>query len=89
MSKIMRFTDEFKLNAVTQVIERGYVVSEVAEWLRISTKSLYTWKAQFAKPAPVHNAELDLAAKLKLVKKELARVMEERNILKKATVYFA
>ena len=60
MSKIMRFTDEFKLNAVTQVIERGYVVSEVAEWLRISTKSLYTWKAQFAKPAPVHNAELDL-----------------------------
>ena len=43
----------------------------------------------FSKPARVHNAELDLSAELKLVKKELARVMEERNILKKATVYFA
>ena len=89
MRKGLRSTDEFKLNAVMQVVERGYVVSEVAEWLWISTKSLYTWKAQFAKPARVHNAELDLAAELKLVKKELARVMEERNILKKATVYFA
>ena len=45
----------------------------------------------FSKPARVHNAELDLSAELKLVKKELARVTltEESNILKKATVYFA
>ncbi len=86
MSKGMRFTDEFKRDAVMQVVERGYAVSEVADRLGISTKSLYTWKAQFAKPARVRDAELDLAAELKLVKKELARVTEERNILKKATV---
>jgi len=89
MSKGMRFTDEFKQDAVAQVVERGYGVSEVADRLGISIKSLYTWKAQFAKPAQVRDAELDLAAELKLVKRELARVPEERNILKKATAYFA
>lgn len=89
MSKGMRFTDEFKQDAVAQVVERGYAVSEVAERLGISTTSLYTWKTQFAKPARVRDAELDLAAELKRVKKELTRVTEERNILKKATAYAA
>ena len=89
MNKGIRFTDEFKKDAVAQVVERGYAVSEVAERLGISTKSLYTWKAQFSKPAGVRDAELGLAAELKQVKKELARVTEERNILKKATAYFA
>ena len=49
MNKGIRFTDEFKQDAVAQIVERGYSVSEVAEWLGISTKSLYTWKSQFAK----------------------------------------
>ena len=47
MNKGIRFTDEFKRDAVAQVVERGYAVSEVAERLGISTKSLYTWKAHF------------------------------------------
>ena len=33
------------------MVDRGYAVSEVADRLGISTKSLYTWKAQFSKPA--------------------------------------
>ena len=53
MSKGIRFTDEFKRDAVAQVVDRGYAVSEVAKRLGISTKSLYTWKAQFSKPAKV------------------------------------
>jgi len=47
MSKGMRFADEFKQDAVEQVVERDYAVSEVAERLGISTKFLYTWQAQF------------------------------------------
>ena len=58
----------------------------MAERLGISTKSLYTWKGQFSKPVRVREAEADLIAELRRVKKELARVTEERNILKKATV---
>ena len=49
MSKGIRYTDEFKQDAVAQIVERGYAVSEVAERLGISTKSLYTWRAQFTK----------------------------------------
>ncbi len=74
---------------MAQVVERGYAVSEVAERLGISTKSLYTWKTQFSKPVRVRGAEADLVVELRRVKKELARVTEERDILKKATAYFA
>jgi len=42
MSKGNRFTDEFKQDAVAQVVEPGYAVSEMAEPLGISTKFLYT-----------------------------------------------
>jgi len=43
MSGQVRYADEFKIDAVAQVTERGYAVKEVAERLGISTKSLYTW----------------------------------------------
>ena len=82
MGKQDRFTDEFKQEAVAQVVERGHAVSEVADRLGISTKSLYTWKALFSKPAAVRNSEVDLTAELRRVKKELVRVTEERDILK-------
>ena len=81
MGKQDRFTDGFKRDAVAQVVERGYAVSEVAGRLGISTKSLYTWKALFSKPVTVRDNEADLAAELRRVKKELARVSEERDIL--------
>ena len=38
-----RFTPEFKEEAVRQVIERGYPVSEVASRVGVSTHSLYKW----------------------------------------------
>ena len=85
----IRFSDDFKKDAVSQVIERGYSVREVAGRLGISTKSLYTWKAQFSKPAQVGDDEAALASELRRVKRELARVTGERDILKKATAYFA
>ena len=91
MNKGIRFTDEFKQDAVAQVVERGYAVSEVAERLGISAKSLYTWKGQFSTPPHPHvRAEvLDQAAEIKRLKREMARVTEERSILKKTTAYFA
>jgi transposase len=83
MNKGVRFTDEFKRDAVAQVVERGYAVSEVAERLGMSTKSLYTWKSQFSKPSHVRAEVLDQAAEIRRLKRELARVTEERTILKR------
>ena len=38
-----RFPEEFKIEAVKQVTERGYPVAEVASRLGVSTHSLYKW----------------------------------------------
>lgn len=89
MSRQIRFSDEFKKDAVSQVVDRGYSVSDVADRLGVSTKSIYTWKAQFVRPDKVRDAETGLSTELRRVKKELTRVTEERDILKKATAYFA
>ena len=85
MSGQIRYSDEFKIDAVAQVTERGYSVEEVAERLGISTKSLYTWIVQFSKP----QRQTDHEAEVRRPKKELARVTEERDIEKNATAYFA
>ena len=50
MSGQIRYSDEFKVDAVAQVTERGYSVKGVSERLEISTKSLYVWMTQFSKP---------------------------------------
>ncbi len=85
MSGQIRYSDEFKIDAVAQVTERGYPVKEVAARLGISTKSLYTWIAKFSKP----KRQTDQEAEIRRLKKGLARVTEGRDILKKATAYFA
>lgn len=46
MSGQIRYSVEFKIDAVAQIIERGFSVKEVAERFGISTKSLYTWNLQ-------------------------------------------
>ena len=72
-----------------QVVESSYVVGEVADRLRIYFRSLYTWKGQFSKTPHVRAEVVEQPAEITLLKCELARVTEERNILKKATAYFA
>ena len=86
MSKT-NFSDDFKQDAVRQITERGYPVSEVSKRLGVSTHSLYAWKRKFSQPSG--HAESDQAVEIKRLKKDLARVTEERDILKKATAYFA
>jgi transposase len=80
------FSDEFKRDAVAQIAERGYSVAEVSQRLGVSQHSLYEWERKFAK-AP--SGEADKDADVRHLKRELARVTEERDILRKATAYFA
>ena len=72
-----------------QIVERGYTVAEVSQRLGVSTHSLYAWKKQFAKPDSGNNTDNDQLHEVRRLKLELARVTEERDILKKATAYFA
>ena len=84
-----RYTDEFKIEAVRQVTDRGFKVAEVAERLGVTTHSIYAWIRKFGKPEVVRRAELDQGAEIRRLKAELRRVTEERDILKKAAAYFA
>lgn len=84
-----RYTDEFKTEAIRQVVEYGRPVAEVAERLGITTHSLYLWKRQFGKSDVVRRVEQDQNAEVRRLKAELRRVTEERDILKKAAAYFA
>jgi transposase len=85
MSK-SNFSEEFKRDAVLQITERGYPVAEVSQRLGVSQHSLYEWKKKFA---ALNTKGNDEAEEIRRLKKELARVTEERDILKKAAAYFA
>jgi transposase len=82
------YSDEFKRDAVQQIRVRGYPVREVSQRLGVSSHSLYKWMRQFGEPAPKASG-VDHEAENRRLKRELDRVTEERDILKKATAYFA
>ena len=79
MSK-SNFSEDFKRDAVRQITERGYPVAEVSQRLGVSQHSLYEWKKKFGASNAKGNDE---AEEIRRLKKELARVTEERDILKK------
>jgi transposase len=84
-----RYTEEFKVAAVRQVTVEGHSVPEVAKRLGITTKSLYDWKKLYGEsPERAAQIKADHTENQRL-KKELRRVTEERDILKKAAAYFA
>ena len=83
-----RFTEDFKTDAIKQVTERGHSIADVSQSLGVSTHSLYAWiKRQAALPGAA--VKDDQSAEIRRLKQELARVTEERDILRKATGYFA
>jgi len=81
-----RFSDDFKRDAVHQVTVRGYPVAEVSKRLGVSTHSLYIWVKKFSKTSDADSKD-DHVAENRRLKRELARVTEERDILKKAAVH--
>ncbi len=83
----VHFTDEFRRDAVAQIVARRYSAAEVLTRLGVSQYSFYDWKKKFslAKGAAADNRD----AEIRQLKRELTRVIEERDMLKKATAYFA
>ena len=84
-----RHPEEFRIEAVKQVTERGYAASEVASRLGISTPTLYQWIKRYSIPKAEREERESHAAEIRRLRAELKRVSEERDILKKAAAYFA
>ena len=84
-----RYTEDFKVAAVKQVVERGHPAAEVAERLGVSIQSIYVWTKRYVVPDAERKAQDGQSDEMRRLKAELKRVTEERDILKKAAVYFA
>lgn len=88
MSK-KRYTEEFKIEAVKQVTEGGYSVADVARRLGTTTHSLYAWRNKYGSGSQQSVRDNKQQTEINRLKADLKRVTEERDILKKAAVYFA
>ena len=86
------FTDEFKQSAVQLVVREGYSFAAAAAAVGVGQQTLRNWHAKLApQPEPCgDDASLEeLRAENQRLRRELRRAELEREILKKATAYFA
>ena len=94
MAKTRRsYTREFKLAAVQLITVQGYSVAEAARRLGVSDNLLHTWKnklqAEGKQAFPGHGTLPPLDEELRRLRAENKRLLMERDILKKATAFFA
>ena len=93
MKKQQRYTPEFRAEAVKLVTEQGLSQETAAKRLAIPKGTLANWiaasKASTRPSVPGARSAAELAAENNRLRKELAEARIERDILKKATAYFA
>ena len=90
------FNRDFKLGAVKLVTEQGYSISQASQRLGVHHRSLSLWVEKLAPgfdPGAAITEDCQdpkaLQAELRRLQKENQRLAMERDILKKATAYFA
>lgn len=88
-----KYTRAFKQEAARLAEESDRPVEELADELGIHPNTLYKWRRQFLEDGedafPGHGKLTAADEELRRLRRELARVKEERDILKKATQFFA
>ena len=93
MSKRRTYTSEFKVEAVRLVTEDGCGIRQAAESLGVSQNALRTWKKQLVNEAdaafPGKGKVSSHYEQVRRLQEENRRLRMERDILKKATAFFA
>lgn len=87
------YSREFRLEAVTLVLEGGLSVAQAARDLEIPESALWRWKKDYeedpAQAFPGKGRMKPEEKEIRRLRRELARVREERDILKKAVGVFS
>ena len=94
VKKIRTYSEEFKAEAVKKISDNNGNISATAKQLGIAMQTLSNWhkKANQGKLIGTEQYNPDLMTALqeiKQLKRQLKVAEEEREILKKATAYFA
>ncbi|MFZ4431252.1 MAG: transposase [Phycisphaerales bacterium] len=84
-------SEEFKKGAVDQVLVHHRTISSVSKALGVNYHTLRGWvdAARAVSPGVSSNPALSDQQRIRELEKENARLRTERDILKKATAYFA
>lgn len=91
-AKRRRYSDEFKHDAVRLIVEEGYSFKAASEAVGVCDQTLRAWHAKLVPPPEPCGDEAsadELREENKRLRKQLKRAELEREILKKATAYFA
>ena len=87
--KRRNYTEDFKRDAVALVTEQGYKTAEAARSLGIGDNLIRRWKREFEEEASGARLGSDEQEELKRLRKENRMLRMEKEILKKASQYFA
>jgi transposase len=87
--KRREYTEDFKRDAVALVTEQGYKPSEAARSLGVGDNLIRRWKREFEEELSGARLSRDEREELLRLRKENRMLRMEKEILKKASAYFA
>ena len=81
---------EFKRSSAKLAVESEQSIAQIARELGVNTSTLYAWVIEYERSqGKEFKSDDTIAAEVRRLKKENSRLRQERDILKKATAYFA
>lgn len=88
------YSSEFKVSAVKLAVESDKPTAQIARDLGVNDNTLYGWVKQYSSSNKTNQNNMNINNEScfeenKRLKKELAIVKQERDLLKKAAAYFA
>jgi len=84
-----KHSEEFKLEAVKLVLDGGLTRTQVGSDLGLRPSLLGRWVKEYEERGGSNGLSLEEREELKALRKENTRLRMERDILKKATAFFA
>jgi len=83
------YTQQFKEETVALVTEQGYSVTDAASAVGVRPNQIYSWKKRITDEASGERLSGEEREELLRLRKENKKLKIEKEILKKASAYFA
>ena len=84
-----RYPEEFKKDSVSLVLEQHYTPQQAADAVGVNVKLIYNWKCKIEAENSPGALTPEEHAELLALRKEVKNLRMEKEILKKASAFFA